>query len=359
MSGFKFLINLHRFFGISYFGASINKQKQSKFWRIIIIIWSFIVYSNCIKETYNTLKDNVMDRNSGHNSIIIYMVLNTAALSYFSLPILINLILLFKGDKVLRLVRNKNFLLIRVPNELNLGEKRIAILIAIIQFISHLTGLIIFKLVLYIKIDLKPTISHLIAYSMQHLALLISLSSVIAIIAYESFIIRNYLRYIKSISAPKLLPQVYHIIFEIKEHIEKLDDLFSPIIFLILMFGTIIEISSLCLLSTVTSKTYQFAVGIKLFFDYFIILIAICYVCEIIPHSIEKFVDDIEKKFGLSIATNQSMLPLINLFHYHKNDIGFTAFHLVKIRTFTLLTIASLIISYAVLLIQTSGISLA
>jgi hypothetical protein len=325
MSGFKFLINLHRFFGISYFGASIDKQKQSLFWRIIIIIWSFMVYSNCIKETYITLKQNVTNKNSGHNSIIIYMVLNTAALSYFSLPILINLILLFKGDQVLRLVRNKNFLLVTVPNGLNLGEKRIAILITIIQFISHLTGLIIFKLVLYVKLDLKPTISHLIVYCMQHLALLIALSSVIAI----------------------------------KEHVEKLDDLFSPIIFLILLFGTIIEISSLCLLSTVTSKTYQFAVGIKLSFDFFIILTAICYVCEIIPHSIEKFVDDIEKKFGLSITTNQSMLHLINLFHYHKNGIGFTAFHLFKIRAFTLLTIASLVISYAVLLIQTSGISLA
>jgi hypothetical protein len=81
----------------------------------------------------------------------------------------------------------------------------------------------------------------------------------------------------------------------------------------------------------------------------------LCYVCNILPKCIAEFYDFIEKIITQSNKINQFSIhyipPLLNM----KQEIGFTALGLVNIRASTFLSILALIISYTVILIQTSG----
>jgi len=90
------------------------------------------------------------------------------------------------------------------------------------------------------------------------------------------------------------------------------------------------------------------------------LLISTCLICNIIPKSFKKFCDKLEATVSES-ALNDSLLSqlykhsLINRIYTIKKEIGFTASNLFKISTYTVISCLGLILSYSVILIQTSA----
>jgi hypothetical protein len=86
----------------------------------------------------------------------------------------------------------------------------------------------------------------------------------------------------------------------------------------------------------------------------------LCLSCDIIPKNFEKFCYKLEKHVSenskendILVQMNQNILLMkINTI---KHEIGFTASNLFKINTNTIISILALILSYSVLLIQTSN----
>ncbi len=81
-------------------------------------------------------------------------------------------------------------------------------------------------------------------------------------------------------------------------------------------------------------------------------------ICDIIPKNFDEFCDKLEEKISEFTFDNQmdylyqySLLTKIKAF---KQDIGFTAFNLFKVSTNTIISCLALILSYSVILIQTS-----
>jgi hypothetical protein len=80
--------------------------------------------------------------------------------------------------------------------------------------------------------------------------------------------------------------------------------------------------------------------------------------CNIIPKNFKKFCDKFEESICESTFTNQLdylyQYSLVTKINAIKQDIGFTAFNLFKVNTNTIISCLALILSYSVILIQTS-----
>jgi hypothetical protein len=105
-------------------------------------------------------------------------------------------------------------------------------------------------------------------------------------------------------------------------------------------------------------KKYLF-LSLPLITESLILLITLCLSCDIIPKSFEKFCYKLEKYFSENakeyhildqMYQNILLIKINNI----KNEIGFTASNLFKISTNTIISILALILSYSVILIQTS-----
>jgi hypothetical protein len=108
----------------------------------------------------------------------------------------------------------------------------------------------------------------------------------------------------------------------------------------------------------INPKKYLF-ISIATLLENSTFLISTCLICDIIPKNFNKFCDKLEESLSESFFTNKldylyqnSLLTKINAI---KQDIGFTAFNLFKVNTNTIISCLAFILSYAVILIQTSN----
>jgi hypothetical protein len=105
-------------------------------------------------------------------------------------------------------------------------------------------------------------------------------------------------------------------------------------------------------------KKYLF-LSLPLIAESLILLTTLCLSCDIIPKSFEKFCYKLEKHISenakeyyiLGQMGQNILLIKVNII---KNEIGFTASNLFKISNYTIISILALILSYSVILIQTS-----
>jgi hypothetical protein len=90
-----------------------------------------------------------------------------------------------------------------------------------------------------------------------------------------------------------------------------------------------------------------------------VLIITLCYSCDIISKRIQNFSEEIQDLLSFcrnysynSIDLNQHLTQI--KINFIKQEIGFTAFGLIKINSKTILSVFALILSYSVVLIQTS-----
>jgi hypothetical protein len=88
------------------------------------------------------------------------------------------------------------------------------------------------------------------------------------------------------------------------------------------------------------------------------LIITLCYSCDIIPKRINKFSDEIQEI--LSLNKNYSSYSDLNQrliqikMNFNKRKTGFTALGLIKIDAKTIFSVCAFILSYSVVIIQTS-----
>jgi hypothetical protein len=259
---------------------------------------------------------------------------------------------MINGNQILNLMRSQalDYIDYRI-------EKKIGFIIALAQF------LICFFIELFISFfyygffigshsfDLKDffqiTFIYFIIFNSQ--------SIIISLIAYQSHIVSKKLSIIsKDFLHSK--QSIHQIVCKTNSLIIKFDELISLSVLIIISLNTTICISYLCMFA-IDPKKFTF-VSIASIIESLTLLISTCLVCDIIPKSFKKFCDKLEESLSEKVCTNQmyyiyrqTLLTKINAI---KQDIGFTAFDLFKVNKNTIISCFALILSYSVLLIQTS-----
>jgi hypothetical protein len=348
MSGLKFLINFHRLCGISYSGVSLTEKKESIFKRIFIIVWNLLIVLLsiwCSFKFTNSL-DYYNNEITLNKSVVLFITSRISGVLYFTQLYISNFMFLIIGGKLIKLLRQ-----ITISLEGDTDKNKIGLWVAFAQISINIFNLVFSFAMLGLNIEktfqFEDILSILVCF-----ILLINQSSFLAIIAFDSKLIEKYFKNIIRGKKFVKLPQILQKLCTIKEHVKHLDDLVSFQIFVMIITNIALEINLICVLSIDFNKGFNYAIaGI---ICAFLLLIILCYVCNILPKIIAEFYDFMEK---IMAQSNQTSLYIhyIPLLLNMKEEIGFTALGLVKIRASTFLSILALIISYTVILIQTSG----
>ncbi len=341
LTGLRYLVNYHR----------INL-----FIKITFILWNlaFLSYSSyyCYTEFMNTMEVFDVKHFDSSKSIVIFVVFISGSIGYHIQAFILNIIIMIKGNKILNLMRSQalDYIDYRI-------EKKIGFIIALAQF------LICFFIELFINFlfngfsigsnsfDLK----NFFRSTFMYFLIFNSQSIIISLIAYQSHIVSKKL----SIVSKDFLhskQNIHQIVCKINGFLNKLDELISLSVLIIISLNTTICISYLCMFA-INPKKFSI-ISIASILESLTLLISTCLTCDIIPKDFKKFCNKFEESLSESPFNNQldylyqySLLTKINAI---KQDIGFTAFNLFKVSTNTIISCLALIISYSVILIQTS-----
>jgi len=353
-TGLRYLIIFHKFCGISYFWASIanNDRIIGKLLRILSIVWNLVFFGFTLKLMYENLSDHkfyTMDFNSS-KSIITAILIIVGINGYYVQVFAINILLMISGNQIIDSIKSHTFRYIDEKIEIRNG-----LIIAFTQFGLVFTLELIFFLVLKLIIRVDITLINHLMYFFQYFLFLVNISSVSALIAYQSRIICLQMDKISENLTPRCLPEIYQFICKVNTFDKNFDSLVSSKLLMIIFTSSIISISCLCVIS-IRKFFYQ----ILSLTENILLLLSLCYICDIIPKKVKVFCDQIEDLMSEYVSNDSSIndlnkhLILIKM-NSVKQELGFTAMGLFKINTNTILSVFTLVISYSVILIQTSS----
>lgn len=350
--GLKYLLIFHRIFGISYCGYNISDIKI----KLLSIIWNLLLLFITICVAFH---NEVMDRLNNKfdkystKSTEIKIIGDITTGFHLLLCLLFISTLFFRGKQILNSIINSNIKL-----NSNINEKRVGIDVTLFNAVLLITNWSFLLLLFHLKYGTKAK-NYFIGEYVLHPFIFGSLSSPIALIAYKSKLIAYYLdNMCKTRSA--ILLKVYENVCEIDKHIKEVDSQLSPLLFIIIAINILLQIQSICFLSLDFTRSYSHSIPILILS--LSLLTALCYVCEIIPKSLEESYDYLKYLTANNSLQNESMnenskiINILNLLNNEMNKICFTAFKMHRIRLSSILLFESIVISYSVVIIQTSYI---
>jgi len=261
---------------------------------------------------------------------------------------------MFKGNKILESIQMK------IVPEYRIDDRLFGLVIIVTQISIAYVFIIIWLSSGYTQHSL---FQFFIAIIMGPIDTFIPFS-VIGLIIYKSKTISLQIRYLKENFTKYNLQELYVILVKLKQNINELSKSFSPILLTIIINSTLVITSFICMIainfkSLNTFTKLKYFTGISL---HSIIILCLCYSCGIIPNIITSFVQFIEVNVNKDlrsecvsndwqkISIKQDLLLISNT----SKEIVFNASSLFDINLSTTLSIISAIISYTVILIQTT-----
>jgi hypothetical protein len=352
-SGFEWIVFVHRIYGLSYNGYKI----KFKWFKAVLLLWNLLVpltYVLSITFVFNEDLSIPEKKEQKTKFSLVYVLFYIAFINYIFEICFINLIIMVKGDKILEWIQMK------IVPECRIDDRLFGSVIIVTQISIAYVFTIIWLSSCYIQYS---SFQFFVAIITSPLDAFIPLS-VIGLIIYKSKIISLQIRYLKDNFKNYNLHDLYLILIKLKQNINELSKSFSPIFLVIIVNSALIVITTICMiiinfesLSTVTKISY---------FTYLLLhsifIICLCYFCGIIPNIIASFVHFIEINVSKDLRSEcsssdwkkmyikQDLILISNI----SKEIVFNASTLFDIYFSTVLSIVSAIISYAVILIQTT-----
>ncbi len=352
-NGLRYLVNYHRICCVSYLGSQIDENKHSYFLKFILILWNlaFLAYSSYVgnKATVKRM-ENLFAKNLDSSKSIVIVIISFLGLSaYFIQGFILNTLLLFRGRKILDLMKSQTLVYIE-----DKSEKKIGIFVALIQFLYSfitqlLNGLFFYDIIIksFGPFSIKPFLHDLILFFL----IFNSQTTIISLIAYQSYIVSKQLTNISNNFSHSNLQNIYQLICKTDKFIKKLDELISIFIFSTITINTTICISFLYMLA-IDPKKFSLS-SIASILESLTLLTSTCLICDIIPKNFKIFCDNLREFLSQGAFTNQMdyiyQQSLLNEINAIKQDIG-----LFKVNTHTIISCLTFILSYSVILIQTS-----
>jgi hypothetical protein len=255
-----------------------------------------------------------------------------------------------RGNTIIHLFKTQSFKFIDQKK-----EKRVGLRILFIQFIFFFTIELIYAITGLVFKKRFDIFLHLF-----FLSVMINISSIIALIAYQNKIICLQIDEFLVKFSPKDLPEIYRFMCKVNGFVKKFDSLVSSVNFMLIINSCVICISYLCLIMIRSEKEIISFANYSISLTENILLLSIlCYSCNIVPKRIAILCEKIEELMSEHITNYLTVNDLnnhliISKMNSIKQEIGFTAMGLFKINSNTILSVFAVILSYSVVLIQTS-----
>ena len=354
LSGLKVSIAYDKITGNTYLGSSID-GKQTKFNQTIQILWNIIIIIINILGVYTTIDRFLISySNSELNSRKSGLIFGICCLGYtcYTTQILFNSIFLFmRGKNILDNLKSDQILKIDKRY-----ERRIGIYMTGIKFLFAIIDSIHCFLYLF---DYKEIIQMNYKYIIYYLFLIFVSSNtriyVLSLIAYKCLIVSKQLQNIQRIidmNQTLNIRNVYHLMHKLYKSVEQFDRLVSTYILFTIFVSISMAITDLCVFVLgFDTDWYNSILSVT---ESIVFLLTLCYFANIIPKSYRMFLDSLDDMYckSYSMQTNDEIL-LIKIEKF-SHKISLTAMNLFNVNTNTFLLCLSLIISYSVILIQTT-----
>ena len=353
LSGLKFLITYDKILGNTYWGSCID-GKQTKLSQTIQILWNFILILTVISECYLITDRFMSTYGSGSDtnqlksstSLLIYGIYCLGSACYASQTVFNAIFLFLRGKYILdNLIDNH---LIRVDERY---ERRIGLTLIVFKFFDS----VLFSFACFHYIFGYEERNQMIFVNKVLYLLLIILSTntrlhVMTLIAYKCLIVSKQLQSIIDTNQTLNIKSIYLTIHNIYKSIQHFDSLCSINILFTIFFMINILIADLCLIG-LGHYDYNNVISVMISLS---ALLTLCVILNILPQSYRKFLDSLEIIYCKtnSVQTNDEILLLKIENFSHK--ISLTAMNLFNVNINTFLSCLSLIITYSVILIQTT-----
>ena len=167
---------------------------------------------------------------------------------------------------------------------------------------------------------------------------------ILSIITYKIMLIKKQLVNIFESN----IEQIYKLVLSADQSISDLDRYFSMPLMFTLLATQIFCIANICRIA-LGSDIFG---SLCIFIHGLIILILICYICNIIPSTFTNLLNIYERKYMNNKMIVQDRIVMMQLRQMNER-IGFTVFGLFRITGNTFITCLGLIITYSVIIIQT------
>ena len=332
------------------FGKTFSIKMKS-----ILIIANICLLCNCIYFTYAsvyylTLLKTNKSQVFGKKSLMPYILQLISHIGFLLITILCFFMNIFKGKAILIFIVERD---LRIDTRI---EKRIAKKIIVVQLIlclliefgyssgclfsySYPCDMSYFKMFFDYMVSVFNKNIHLVLFS---------------IIAYQCYVIERRFSEItanfKCLSQFKCLSRE---IFKISNLVKKFNSYTNSYLFTIFLFNFFVGINNLTIFyfdrgRSMTAATIGTVEG-------FLLMFIFCVTCNKIEKGYEIFLDKLETLHEQNFNRGEYFVDysLINRLYLLKEDMCLTAFNLYKINIKTFMSFVSLIITFAVILIQT------
>jgi hypothetical protein len=259
---------------------------------------------------------------------------------------------MIRGNKFLNLFKDQSFNFIDSESERKTGFR-----IAFVQFFVLFTLETVSNILEFNSETEGFNILDFSIHNILYVSFMINITSIISLIAYQSKIVSIQIDRIYANFSPKNLPEIYQFICKTNRFVKKFDSLISSVIFMNLFNSSIICIAYLCLIADdLNDKYFVNFHSITSLAENLFLIITLCYSCDIILTRIKKLTDEIQELFSRFHSSSNDLNQLLMQIkiNFIKQEIGFTAFGLIKINSKTIISVFAVILSYSVVIIQTS-----
>ena len=317
---------------------------------LIIILLTFCVLQINLTKNFGHSKSELSNVTSStsyvalpNGKLVLIQLMFTVMVSSFCVSSLIlSIYLAVVGPALLNRLSTKNFIRVE-PRD----EYRIAKLILTFQVTMVLVTVC---LSFYFFLSFF-SITDMISYSVMNALSTNTNLTVWSLIAYKCLTVRQQFRNIPKLTVRYDLEKIYRLVFKIARTVKELDKYLSPYLLFSLIALQILCISSLChlvmdKLKIIENSTTLLYALTNLFIH--------CYVCNAIPCSLKDAIETIEVSFDDRVIDANDRI-IIGQLKDMSDKIGFTSFGLFNININTFVSSLGLIITYAVIIIQTGG----
>ena len=283
-------------------------------------------------------------------SIIINIILRFGFIC-FALESLFNCIYLtIKGKSILNVLKNQE--IVKIDERY---ERKVGLYLTITQIVVNIIINLTYFIILSEDINENRSVFEIIILSTTlYLASNLN-SNTISLFAYKCFIISYQIQNIHKFNTKPNLNIIFYKMNIISESVKQFDNLFSCYNFIMLSIYSIICISSICALSLniYDSIPYEVTNCIVVF----VRILSICLISDMIPKSVNKFIDNLNSYRIKTTNTYNLTIDdklVLNEIKDYENYIYLTLFNIFKLNTNTFISCLSLIITYSIVLIQTT-----
>ena len=353
-SGLKFLVYFHRICGQSYLFWNFG-TRMSFILKIVLLIMNTILLIATLFYSYLGVQDarkfskDEKIFNSSHKSLISFIMIIFVSICYAIMNIYVFCLTLFRGKNILVFLNEMD---LHIENRM---ERKIGLKAMIIQIPISILLASLFFVSDFILSDAKKNILNMLSHLFLNIVISSSYMCLLSLMAYFSYVVEQKLTEInREFFTLTQIATIFKQLLHIQNNVKKFKQFYIRYLFFIILFYSIACVSNLTIFYFDRCKTMTTVIAS--IFEALSQIFLFCYFSDKIDKS---YLCIINKYEQLQLFLHETHIEkfnhcLISRLYSLREDMCFTAFDLYKINTKTFMQIISMIVTFSVILIQTT-----